>query len=98
MQNYMKEITPEMTAIVNKLKQTNFKDATPEEIEIYAQWSMLTSLHKQELDTLDEERKQRIKQNMEQSKKESEAAIKALKALADLAEAKLKAVNDGQEK
>lgn len=95
MENYIKEITPEMTLAVNELKARNFADATPEEIELYAQWSSIQRLQQEEFEL---NRQTRITVSEARAKSiqdEKEAAINALNSLTELAQAKLKAVENG---
>lgn len=92
MANYISQITPEMTATVEKLRADNFSNATPEEIEIYAQWTSLVSAHKEEIANRAEILKQESEERRELERKQAQSAINALDALAELAQAKLEAV------
>lgn len=91
---YINEITPEMTQTVDKLKASNFEGATPEEIEIYANWSRLIALHDADLKEKSEIRKQESAQRMELNRQQAQSAIDALETLTALAYAKLKAVEN----
>lgn len=96
MENTLKDITPEMTLVVNDLIARDFEDATKEEIELYANWSRIHALHDSEVLERREMREVEIRQRMENSKREADAAIEALNALTELAQARLKAVENGQ--
>ena len=96
MENYLNEITPDMTRIVNDLLNRDFENATKDEIEVYAQWTRIHALHDSDIEEKREQRERRVQQRLEESKKQSEAAISALNALAELANAKLKAVENGK--
>lgn len=96
MNNFMKEITPEMTKTVNRLKRDNFKDATPEEIEVYAEWSKLMALQSAEFENIRETRERELAERRENDAAQAKAAIDALEAQRDLALARLEAVKNGQ--
>lgn len=95
MSTYINEITPEMTKTVDRLINENFENATPEEIEIYAEWTKIHALHDAEFQAKAELRKQENEARIEQFKEQSKKAMDALDALTELAQAKLKAVEDG---
>ena len=92
---YTSAITPEMTQTVDKLRATNFADATPEEIELYAEWTRLFALQEAEFEERKRLREQEADARMKQDQEKHEAAIDALTALTDLAKAKLRSVQDG---
>lgn len=94
MQNYLDDITPEMTATVDKLKANNFEGATPEEIETYAQFVSLTSAQRKETEYRKEIMERQSIEQLELDKKQAQSAINALDALTELAKAKLKAVEN----
>ena len=96
MENYLKNITPEMTRTVNNLINRDFENATKEEIEIYAEWSKLFALKDSERQQRREQRDAVIAQRIENSRNESKAAVDALNALTELAKAKLAEVENGQ--
>lgn len=96
MNNYIKEITPEMTETVDKLKRDNFKDATPEEIEVYAEWTRLMTLQSAEFENIRETRKRESEERIKNDAAQAKAAIDALEAQKKLALAKLEAVKNGQ--
>lgn len=96
MNNFMKEITSEMTETVNRLKRDNFKDATPEEIEVYAEWSRIMALQSAEFESIREMREQEMAERRENDAAQTKAAIDALEAQRDLALARLEAVKNGQ--
>lgn len=95
MENYMKQITPDMIRTVDDLKRREFKDATPEEIETYAQWSRINALQDAEFQHHREVRERESKARKESYEAQAKSAIDALNALADLAKAKLEAVENG---
>ncbi len=94
--NYLHEFTPEMLQSVDALINRNFKDATPVEIELYAQWKTLQALQTDEINSMRETRDAMIQAQIERDEAQAKSAIDALEALADLARAKLKAVENGQ--
>lgn len=96
MNNFMKEITPEMTETVNRLKRENFKDATPDEIEIYAEWSKMMALQSAEFENIREARERESEERRKNDAAQAKAAINALEAQRDLALARLEAVKNGQ--
>lgn len=96
MNNFIKEITPAMTKTVDRLKRDNFKDATPEEIEVYAEWSRLMALQSAEFENIRETREREFEERRKNDAAQTKAAIDALEAQRDLALARLKAVQDGQ--
>lgn len=95
MENYLQGITPEMTKTVDKLISSNFEDATPEEIEIYGEWNRIHALHDADLQQKAEVRERESAERRELYRQQAESAMNALDALADLAKAKLKAVENG---
>ncbi len=97
MKNYLHEISPEMTKTVDDLKQRNFANATPNEIEVYTRWSVIQALQDDEIAQERERREKELSASIEQSNAKAESAINALNALASLANEKLKAVQNGQE-
>lgn len=96
MNNYIKEITSEMTETVNRLKQSNFKDATPDEIEVYAEWSRIMALQSAEFESIRETRERESEERIKNDAAQTKAAIEALEAQRDLALARLEAVKNGQ--
>ena len=92
----IKGITAEMTKTVDKLLATNFENATPEEIEAYAQWTKIHALNHELTTQKMELRKRESEQRQELFEQQAKAAQDALEALADLAKAKLKAVENGK--
>lgn len=96
MQNYLHDVTPEMIETVDKLTRTNFENATPEEIKIYGEWSAITAKQDEELRLNAERRDETAKASRELSERQAQAAIDALEALTQLAQARLKAVENGQ--
>lgn len=98
MKNYLHEITADMTKTVDDLKRRNFENATPDEIELYAKWSSIVAMQDAEIAEHSRIRREESEAAKEATLKESQAAVDALNALADLAREKLKAVKNGQEK
>ena len=96
MNKYIKEITSEMTETVDRLKRNNFKDATPEEIEVYAQWSKIIALQSAEFESIRETRERESQERIKNDAAQAKAAINALEAQRDLALARLEAVKNGQ--
>ena len=96
MNNFIKEITPAMTETVDRLKRENFKDATPEEIEVYAEWSRIMALQSAEFESIRETRERESAERRENDAAQAKAAIDALEAQRDLALARLEAVKNGQ--
>lgn len=94
--NYVKEITPEMVQTVDRLKASNFANATAEEIELYAEYNRLLALSNEDLKNRSETRKNESQARLELFEKQAQSAINALDALTELAKARLKAVEDGQ--
>lgn len=92
---HIKGITPEMTKTVNRLLENDFKDATADEIKQYAEFVKLNALQSAEFEDNRAARESLVKADIENNKRESEAAITALEALTELAQAKLKAVEGG---
>ena len=96
MNNFMKEITPAMTETVDRLKRENFKDATPDEIEVYAEWSRIMALQSAEFENIRETRERELEERRKNDEAQTKAAIDALEAQKELALAKLEAVKNGQ--
>ena len=96
MNNFMKEITSEMTETVNRLKRENFKDATPEDIEVYAEWSRIMALQSAEFENIRETRERELEERRKNDAAQTKAAIDTLEAQKDLALARLEAVKNGQ--
>lgn len=96
MNNYIKEITPEMTETVDRLKRENFKDATAEEIEVYAEWSRIMALQSAEFENIRKTREQELEERRKNDAAQAKAAIDALEAQKELALARLEAVKNGQ--
>lgn len=96
MNNFMKEITPAMTETVDRLKRENFKDATPDEIEMYAEWSRIMALQSAEFESIRETRNAELEERRKNNDAQTKAAIDALEAQKDLALARLEAVKNGQ--
>lgn len=96
MNNFMKEITPAMTETVDRLKRENFKDATPDEIETYAEWSRIMALQSAEFESIRETRNAELEERRKNNEAQAKAAIDALEAQRDLALARLEAVKNGQ--
>lgn len=88
--NYMKQVTPEMTAIVNDLKRRNFEGATPDEIETYANWKSIMTLQSDEMEQLRQKRQEETESRKKAIKEESDKAMNVLNELSDLAKARLK--------
>lgn len=95
MQNFMKEITPDMTRTVDDLKRRNFENATPEEIEIYAQWTQINAMQAREFQENARIRSEESAQRKAAFEKQANSALEALEILKDAALAKLKAVENG---
>ena len=98
MENPLKEITPEMTRTVNELINRDFSDATVDEVKMYAEWVKIHALHDEEVEQRRKERNAIIRQRLEDSKKQTDASLEALNALTELANAKLRAVENGETK
>lgn len=96
MNNFMKEITSEMTETVDRLKRDNFKDATPDEIETYAEWSRIMALQSAEFENIRETRNAELAERRKNNEAQAKAAIDALEAQKELALAKLEAVKNEQ--
>lgn len=96
MVNYMKNITPEMTATVDRLKSTNFEGATADDIEMYAEWSRLMALQDAEFESIRQTRELESATRRQNDTAQAKAAIDALEAQRDLALARLEAVKNGQ--
>ena len=96
MASYLNELSAEMTKTVDKLKKTNFKDATPEEIETYAQWSAIMAAPREDLAHRKQVREAESEKLIAMRQEEKESAINALNALVELAQARLKAVENGE--
>ena len=65
------------------------------EIEIYGEWNRLHALHDADLQQKAEVRERESAERRELYRQQAESAMNALDALADLAKAKLKAVENG---
>lgn len=98
MRNYTKEITPEMVTTVNRLEKENFENATPDEIKVYGEWMRLNALQDAELQDARRIREEKHEQDLRLGQEQAEASLNALNALTELAQAKLKAVENEQEK
>lgn len=96
MNNFIKEITPAMTETVDRLKRDNFKDATPDEIEVYAEWSRIMALQSAEFESIRKTRERELEERRKNDEAKTKAAIDALEAQRDLALARLEAVKNGQ--
>ena len=90
------KITAEMTRTVDKLIATNFENATPEEIQMYSDFNVARAKHAEELQARREVLKQESDERNELIRQQAESAMNALDALTELAQAKLKAVENGQ--
>lgn len=95
MRNYMKEITPEMVETVSKLERENFENATPDEIRTYGEWMRLNALQDAEFQDVRRIREEKHEQDLKLGQEQAEASLTALNALTELAQAKLKAVENG---
>lgn len=98
MRNYTKEITPEMVTTVNRLEKENFENATPDEIKVYGEWMRLNALQDAEFQDARRIREEKHEQDLRLGQEQAEASLNALNALTELAQAKLKAVENEQEK
>jgi hypothetical protein len=98
MRNYTKEITPEMVKTVSRLEKENFENATPEDIRVYGEWMRLNALQDAEFQDARRMREEKHEQDLKLGQEQAEASLNALNALTELAQAKLKAVENGQEK
>lgn len=96
--NYLKEISPDMTRTVNDLVNRDFENATKEEIEAYAQFQVQLALHADEVEQIRAARDEKIKRDKEDSAALLKASMDALNSLEKLAQEKLKAVGNGLEK
>ena len=95
MENYLKQVTPEMVQAVDELRRRNFAEATPEEIEMYAQVTRIQALHDSEVQAHRELMKQESDERRACFKAQADAAMDALTALADEARAKLEVIENG---
>ena len=95
MRNYTKEITPEMVNTVSRLEKENFENATPEDIRIYGEWMRLNALQNAEFQDARRMREEKHEQDLKLGLEQAEASLNALNALTELAQAKLKAVENG---
>ena len=91
----IKGITAEMTKTVDKLIATNFENATPKEIEIYAEWTRMFAMNDELVKQKQELRAQESARKLELFEQQAQSAMNALDALTELAQAKLKAVENG---
>ena len=91
----IKGITAEMTKTVDKLLATNFEGATPEEIEMYAEWTRIFAMNDELVKQKQELRAQETARKLELFEQQAQSATDALDALTELAKAKLKAVENG---
>lgn len=94
--DYMKQITPEMTQKVSELRKSNFKDATPDDIELYAQYTALVKMQEDEFSQRRKQLEEVQAAKMEAVKENAKTSKEALEALRDAALAKLEAVKNGQ--
>jgi hypothetical protein len=95
MEMYMHEITPEMVSTVEDLVRRNFENATPDEIRTYGEWTAIIAVQQDEIEQQRRERRERTAREQERNEQQANAAINAMKALEELAKAKLKAVENG---
>lgn len=91
----IKGITAEMTKTVDKLLATNFENATPEEIEAYAEWTRIFAMNDELVKQKQKIREQESARKLELFEQQAQSAMNALDALAELAQAKLKVVENG---
>ena len=96
MNNFIKRVTPEMTATVDKLKNANFENATPEEIETYAEWSQIMALQSAEFESIRETREKEAAERRKNDADLTKAALGALEAQTNLALAKLEMLKNGK--
>ena len=90
-----KGITAEMTATVDRLIATDFKDATPDEIKAYAEFQKIMALNSEASKQKRELRERESKARQNLFEQQAQSAMDALDALTELAKAKLKAVENG---
>lgn len=95
MRNYTKEITPEMVNTVSRLEKENFENAAPEDIRVYGEWMRLNALQDAEFQDARRMREEKHEQDLKLGQEQAEASLSALNALTELAQAKLKAVENG---
>ena len=95
MRNYTKEITAEMVNTVSRLEKENFENATPDDIKAYGEWMRLNALQDAEFQDARRIREEKHEQDLKLGQKQAEASLNALNALTELAQARLKAVENG---
>ena len=95
MNNYLNEITPEMTKTVYSLIARNFENATPDEIKTYAKWTAILELQKDEIRQIRETRESELEIMRKSSEEQKEKALKTLELLAEKAKANLERANNG---
>ena len=95
MRNYTKEITPEMVNTVSRLEKENFENATPDDVKVYGEWMRLNALQDAEFQDARRMREEKHEQDLKLGQKQAEASLNALNALTELAQARLKAVENG---
>lgn len=83
------EITPEMTAKVQELIATEFKDATPEDIELYAEWKSAIETHTEEFRIKEETLREHAERSIAIAEENGTIAKETLIAKRDYAKARL---------
>ena len=92
MGDYSKEITREMVELVDRLEHDNFENATPDEIREYAKFQTFIAMDREEFKNRHELRMKESAERRELNRQQAESAMNALDALAELAQAKLAAI------
>ena len=83
------EFTAEQMGIIRELKRREFADATPEEIELYAQWTSAQALDSEEFKAETEIKREQAQAETEMRRELAQASLSALEAQRDLALQKL---------
>lgn len=92
----MESFTNEEKDVINRIASGNLEDITPEDLEVYTRFQTSKAVADEKLQAELQALKDETAAKIEQSKAVNDAAIANLEAQAELAKARLKAVQDGQ--
>ena len=96
MLEYLKDITPEDTQRVSELRKSNFENATPEDIEFYAEWTAKVRMQEEAFVNREAEMREEQQIRREAFAQQAQTAQKAIEALRDAAIEKLELVRNGK--
>lgn len=92
----MESFTNEEKDVINKIASGDLEGITPEDLEVYTRFQTSNALADEKLQAELQALKDETAAKIEQSRAVNDAAVANLEAQAELAKARLKAVQDGQ--